>query len=150
IWIQASYNPILDFNGRPFKVVKFATDITQQVRNRMQRESIGKNVDTNLETIAGSISTVTEQLPTATPASQQASANVQAVAAGAEELVASVSEISRQTTEAAHISTQAVAQAQRTGEIVNGLVSAAGRIGEVLKLITDIASQTNLLALNAT
>jgi methyl-accepting chemotaxis protein len=30
VWIQASYNPILDQNGRPFKVVKFATDITEQ------------------------------------------------------------------------------------------------------------------------
>jgi methyl-accepting chemotaxis protein len=32
IWIQASYNPILDMNGRPFKVVKYATDISEQVR----------------------------------------------------------------------------------------------------------------------
>src|SRR5262249_37302560 len=30
VWIQASYNPILDGNGKPFKVVKFATDITEQ------------------------------------------------------------------------------------------------------------------------
>ncbi|MDE2349417.1 MAG: PAS domain S-box protein [Gammaproteobacteria bacterium] len=30
VWIQASYNPILDMNGRPFKVVKYATDITEQ------------------------------------------------------------------------------------------------------------------------
>jgi methyl-accepting chemotaxis protein len=30
VWIQASYNPILDLNGKPFKVVKFATDVTQQ------------------------------------------------------------------------------------------------------------------------
>jgi methyl-accepting chemotaxis protein len=30
IWIQASYNPIRDLNGKPFKVVKYATDITQQ------------------------------------------------------------------------------------------------------------------------
>ena len=29
IWIQASYNPILDENGKPFKVVKFATDVTR-------------------------------------------------------------------------------------------------------------------------
>ncbi len=35
IWIQASYNPILDLNGRPFKVVKFATDITEMVRQRL-------------------------------------------------------------------------------------------------------------------
>ncbi|HEY0330886.1 MAG TPA: PAS domain S-box protein [Rhodopseudomonas sp.] len=32
IWIQASYNPIMDLNGKPFKVVKYATDITAQVR----------------------------------------------------------------------------------------------------------------------
>jgi methyl-accepting chemotaxis protein len=31
IWIQASYNPILDANGRPFKVVKYATDVTEQI-----------------------------------------------------------------------------------------------------------------------
>ncbi|MCS6760000.1 MAG: methyl-accepting chemotaxis protein, partial [Candidatus Devosia euplotis] len=28
VWLQASYNPILDMNGRPYKVVKYATDIT--------------------------------------------------------------------------------------------------------------------------
>jgi len=33
VWIQASYNPIYDMNGRPFKVVKYATDITAQVRD---------------------------------------------------------------------------------------------------------------------
>jgi len=32
IWIQASYNPVLDFDGRPYKVVKYATDITEQKR----------------------------------------------------------------------------------------------------------------------
>jgi methyl-accepting chemotaxis protein len=32
IWIQASYNPIFDLSGKPFKVVKFATDVTEQVR----------------------------------------------------------------------------------------------------------------------
>ena len=29
VWIQASYNPILDLNGQPFKVVKYATDVTE-------------------------------------------------------------------------------------------------------------------------
>jgi len=33
IWIQASYNPIMDANNKPFKVVKYATDITEQVKN---------------------------------------------------------------------------------------------------------------------
>lgn len=36
VWIQASYNPILDMNGRPFKVVKYATDVTEQVEQRQK------------------------------------------------------------------------------------------------------------------
>jgi methyl-accepting chemotaxis protein len=36
VWIQASYNPILDLNGKPFKVVKYAVDITQLVQNRLE------------------------------------------------------------------------------------------------------------------
>ncbi len=38
IWIQASYNPILDLNGKPFKVVKYATDVTAQARLRTKAE----------------------------------------------------------------------------------------------------------------
>jgi methyl-accepting chemotaxis protein len=40
IWIQASYNPILDLNGRPFKVVKYPTDTTAQVVARMKSEKV--------------------------------------------------------------------------------------------------------------
>jgi methyl-accepting chemotaxis protein len=42
IWIQASYNPIMDLNGKPFKVVKYATDITEQkLRNADYLGQIG-------------------------------------------------------------------------------------------------------------
>ena len=40
VWIQASYNPIRDLNGKPFKVVKYATDVTQQVLVRMGNERV--------------------------------------------------------------------------------------------------------------
>ena len=40
IYIQASYNPILDLNGKPFKVVKYATDTTRQVLVRMGNERV--------------------------------------------------------------------------------------------------------------
>lgn len=40
VWIQASYNPILDLNGKPFKVVKYASDTTKQVLNRMANERV--------------------------------------------------------------------------------------------------------------
>ncbi|WP_128928519.1 methyl-accepting chemotaxis protein [Bradyrhizobium guangxiense] len=40
VYIQASYNPILDLNGKPFKVVKYATDTTRQVLVRMGNERV--------------------------------------------------------------------------------------------------------------
>jgi len=41
IWIQASYNPIMDLNGKPFKVVKYATDVTAEVNaTNMLRQAV--------------------------------------------------------------------------------------------------------------
>ncbi|MDE5466113.1 PAS domain-containing methyl-accepting chemotaxis protein [Bradyrhizobium sp. CSS354] len=40
VYIQASYNPIMDLNGKPFKVVKYATDVTKQVLVRMGNERV--------------------------------------------------------------------------------------------------------------
>ncbi len=45
VWIQASYNPILDLNGKPFKVVKYATDVTAQVLVRMGNERVRGMMD---------------------------------------------------------------------------------------------------------
>ncbi len=83
-------------------------------------------------------------------ASREATSNVTTVAMAAEELSASISEIGRQAGQSADISGRAVEQAIRTDETVRGLTEAAGRIGEVVDLINDVAGQTNLLALNAT
>ena len=83
-------------------------------------------------------------------ASQEASINVQSVASATEELSASVHEIARQVDESSAIAKEAVAQAERTDGRITALSAAAGRIGDVVQLITDIAAQTNLLALNAT
>ncbi len=150
VWIQASYNPILDPDGRPFKVVKYATDITRQVLDRLNRAKVAREVDAGLGRISGAISTATEQAAGAASASAQTTVNVQAVAAGTEQLVASVAEIAHRVTEASRVSADAVAEAGRTREIVAALSELARCIGEVVQLISSIAGQTNLLALNAT
>src|SRR5207247_17616 len=46
VWIQASYNPILDLNGKPFKVVKYATDTTAEVLTRMGNERVRGMMET--------------------------------------------------------------------------------------------------------
>ncbi len=83
-------------------------------------------------------------------AGTQANADVQAVAAAAEEMAASVEEITRRVAEAADVARRAVAEAKATDSTVRGLAEAASRIGDVVRLIGEIAGQTNLLALNAT
>ncbi|WP_340119254.1 methyl-accepting chemotaxis protein [Pelagibius sp. 7325] len=81
---------------------------------------------------------------------QGASSSVQTVASAAEELSASIAEISGQVTRANEVSRQAVEEAAATDGTVKGMTEAAEKIGDVVKLIQDIAEQTNLLALNAT
>ncbi|BDG70958.1 methyl-accepting chemotaxis protein [Roseomonas fluvialis] len=83
-------------------------------------------------------------------AGAQANADVQAVAAAAEEMAASVEEITRRVAEAADVARKAVSEAKATDTTVRGLSEAASRIGDVVRLIGEIAGQTNLLALNAT
>src|SRR5262249_15463735 len=78
------------------------------------------------------------------------STNVQTVASAAEELNASIGEIGRQVTQSAQIAGKAVSEAERTQATVRSLADGAQKIGDVVKLINDIAGQTNLLALNAT
>jgi methyl-accepting chemotaxis protein len=83
-------------------------------------------------------------------ASEQTTQNVQTVASATEELSASIHEISGQVSESSRIVADAVRQADETNAKVQSLAAAAQKIGDVVRLINDIAGQTNLLALNAT
>ena len=91
-----------------------------------------------------------EQIHEATTAADDASSNVSGIAAATEQLSASIAEITRQVSHAAQITQRAVEETRQTDDTVRGLAESAARIGEVVKLISDIAGQTNLLALNAT
>ena len=150
IFIEASYNPIFDMDGKPFKVVKFATDVTQQVAEQNRRAQVQRQIDADVAEMMSQINSTSSQATSAAGASIQASSNVMAVTAGAEEMAASVEEISRQVQHANEIAGVAVGQASDTNAIISSLADAAQKIGQVVELINSIATQTNLLALNAT
>src|SRR3569623_1277097 len=150
VWIQASYNPIYSAGGELMKVVKFATDVTAQVEDRIRRGDIQKAIDGDLDLITGAVNETTGRITSVVGASTQTSSNMQAVASGAEELAASVGEISRQAANALDISMRAVKQANDTSAIVSGLDAAAQKIGDEVKNKNNIAQQTKLLALKAT
>ena len=86
----------------------------------------------------------------AVQAFNDASANVETVSIAANELSHSIAEISRQLAHTTEVVRLATSEAQATDGEIAALSDGAQKIGEVVKLIRDIAGQTNLLALNAT
>jgi methyl-accepting chemotaxis protein len=94
-------------------------------------------------------STRTQVTSTAAGATD-AARNLASVAAAAQQMATSASDIARRIGDVTTATEAAVQAAQRSDEIVRGLVVEAGEIGDVVRLISEIAAQTNLLALNAT
>lgn len=91
-----------------------------------------------------------ERTADAVQAFNEASTNVDSAAAASDELSHSIAEISRQLVHASDVARLATSQANATDSDIGGVTDGAQKIGDVVKLISDIAAQTNLLALNAT
>lgn len=151
IWIEASYNPIYDMNGRVYKVVKFATDLSKRkAENAQLADAFETGVKTLVGTVASSAGEMQETAQSLAAAAEQTNNQSATMAVAAEELNSSVTEISRQLAEATKVISTAVEEADKSDKMVGDLVLAADKVGEVTKMIAQIAEQTNLLALNAT
>ena len=147
VWIQASYNPIFDLNGKPFKVVKFATDVTDQVKMLADLKTL---IDVNFSEIDGALAQSETKAGDANVAAADASANVQMVASASEELAASIAEISSSMAKSQAATEDAFRQTAAADEATNRLAEATSNMTGIVSLIQGIASQINLLALNAT
>src|SRR5215467_1586181 len=112
--------------------------------------TISNQMRTASDVLTAAADKASERTAGATAASNDASANVRDIASATEELSISVNEIERQIAQSHAVAAKAVEEAESTNVAVSALNEAAGRIGDVVNLITDIAEQTNLLALNAT
>lgn len=157
VWINASYNPILDLNGKPYKVVKFASDITPL---RTMIDALGEtaielaqnavDLKANALQMNENAKKTSSDSGVAASASEQIFMGVQTVAASTEEMVASIREIARSSNESAEMSRSTLTSAQETNKTIQALGQSSQEIGNVIKVISSIAQQTNLLALNAT
>lgn len=161
IWIQASYNPIYDLNGKVYKVVKYATDLTKeklaynnlvdsfdQASKQVMNSAV--SVSATAEQLAKNAKETLEQSNVASSAVQEVSTGVHTVGVSTEEMSASIKEISGSSATAAQISDQARAKSLDANSTIKELGVASEAIGNVIKVISAIAQQTNLLALNAT
>jgi methyl-accepting chemotaxis protein len=89
VWIQASYNPILDLNGKPFKVVKYATDTTAQVLVRMGNERVRgmmESVASGAEELNASVREISEAMTKSRQTASTAVGRVEAADAQAKRL----------------------------------------------------------------
>ena len=164
VWLQASYNPIFDLNDRPFKVVKYATDVTAEVKreealkvtfagvtqNAQSLSSASEELSANSQQMVSNAEETATQAGVVSAAAEQVSKNVQTVATGTEEMSASIKEIAKNAQDAAKVAATAVKAAETTNATITKLGESSAEIGKVIKVITSIAQQTNLLALNAT
>jgi methyl-accepting chemotaxis protein len=128
-------------------IASFRPQIEKLLRSVGDSASSMRETATTLLNASGQ---TTERAESAVAAFHEASANVETAAVAADELSRSIAEISRQLTHASDIVTSATGEARSTDEQIAGLATGAQRIGDVIKLIRNIAGQTNLLALNAT
>lgn len=150
VWIQASYNPILGPNGKPFKVVKYATNTTEQVLARIEAERVGALVDENLDKILTAVVQANEQSTSVASASTQTMETVQTVSAATEQFEMSSREIA-QSMEKSRVEVGKTMQIANTADqSTQRLNAAAQSMNNIVDVIQEIAGQINLLALNAT
>nr|WP_321984562.1 methyl-accepting chemotaxis protein [uncultured Lichenicoccus sp.] len=128
-----------------------ATELDQTIgtiASSLVAASTGLNASASA--LDASTAQASSQAALAAGSSQAAEAGVQTVAAATVEMSATIDEITRRVAEAASAAARALHEAQGTNVTVHELAEGAGRIGDVVRLIGNIATQTNLLALNAT
>jgi methyl-accepting chemotaxis protein len=132
-------------------LAEVASNFEQAVRALIERVSADSDRATTLATaMATAARENAQRVGAAATASSSASGDAQSIAAAAEELSASVAEIQRQVQRSTEITARAVTEAGTSSAKVRQLTEAAQKIGDIVRLINEIASQTNLLALNAT
>ncbi|HXF89836.1 MAG TPA: PAS-domain containing protein [Xanthobacteraceae bacterium] len=114
---------------------------------------VGENAATMKSTataLFGASGKTSQHVESAVQESKTASANVSSAAGAADEMSGSITEISRQLVATAQIVRETAGKAQTASQEIVHLAESAQQIGDIVKLIQNVAGKTNLLALNAT
>ncbi|MDP7319930.1 MAG: PAS domain-containing methyl-accepting chemotaxis protein [Bacteriovoracaceae bacterium] len=161
VYIQASYNPIKNSEGEVYKVVKYATDLTEEklaYNNLVDSfDQASQELLTNSKSLSAAATQMStsaqgtlEQSLSASTAAQNVSHGVASVGTSTEEMSASIKDIATSAAKSSEISNDAKDKSDEANKNIQELGDASEEIGKVVKVISSIAQQTNLLALNAT
>ena len=156
VYIQATYNPIIDIDNKPFKVVKYATEITAR-KNTMF--SIQKNIEKlnkSLNHLSGASNSMSIDAENSMKGSQEVSVSIEQMDQAVNDLsekieimLSSITSIANAAANGEKIALGAKEQSKSTSSDIIKLNQESSKIGETINLITQIAFQTNILSLNA-
>jgi methyl-accepting chemotaxis protein len=121
LWIQATYCPILDLNGRVIKVVKYAYDVTNEVMLERRIAAKSNEMNNSMRSLVGSISAIAANSGVAAELAQ----------------------------DSASVAMFGFDALQKALKAISAIQSNSVRAAEIVRVIGDIAHQTNLLAFNA-
>jgi methyl-accepting chemotaxis protein len=121
VWIQATYNPILDLNGKVTKVVKYAYDVSNEVM--LEKRIASKSVEMRAS-VLGLVERITEIAANSGVAADMAQESSTAAQSGFDAL-------------------------QKSIAAIGAIQTSSTRVSEIVRVIGEIANQTNLLAFNA-
>lgn len=121
VWIQATYNPIFDLNGKVCKIVKYAYDVTNEVRLEKRIAANSDEMNARVQQLVESISAI----------------------AGNSGVAAEMASEARAAAESGH------AALRRSIDAISAIQTSSGQVGEMVQVIGELANQTNLLAFNA-
>ncbi|MDD3052198.1 MAG: PAS domain-containing methyl-accepting chemotaxis protein [Candidatus Cloacimonetes bacterium] len=153
VFLQATYSPVFDEVGRVIKIVKIATNVTEQVN---YKKAFEEEVVKVVESFTSKSKEISEQSTKVASGAQSLGATTEEMNASVEELSASIDSIAQNAKSADHIAkatqveadtgVQAITKSIEAMEMIN---KSSEEIGEIVKVISEITSQTNLLAFNA-
>ncbi len=165
VWIQASYNPIFDMNGKVFKVVKFATDITDRVRSvddiaagltaladgdltaRIERplipglDRLRLDFNNSLDKLQAAMATVGENTNAIAAGSREIQSASDSLAKRTEQQAAAVEETAAALEEITQTVTDSSKRADEAGALVARTKAGAEKSGEVVKSAIDAMGQ---------
>ncbi|MDL2408104.1 PAS domain-containing methyl-accepting chemotaxis protein [Rhizobium calliandrae] len=159
VYIQASYNPIFDMNGKVFKIVKFATDVTARVNNvdqlaaalmQLSNGDLTQNLSTpfipTLERLRTDFNAAIEKLRTAM---QAVAENAGAIAAGSQQIRSASDDLSRRTEQQAASVEETAAALEEITTTVADSSRRAEEAGELVRKTRENAEHSGAVVRSA-
>lgn len=148
IWIQATYNPILDMNGKPYKVVKFATDITKQVELEQQVKRRAEEDQMKVDLLLQTVNKASEGDLTS-PVTVSGSDAIGQLAQGIQKMITDLrSVISRIVHSANSFSDSSKAIAEQSNSVASGALSLGATVEEMNASIEEFTASISSIADN--